>query len=727
MREYRLKAVIPTESEARGLHYDGDVYFASSNHLFRASKGRYAKICDVGGTIVDFRICEKLFIVTGERMYMNNENRMVGSLKRQFSCIQINKNLIAAACSNALEIWCIPTEFKFTLFSRHSRSLGHFLDITSVRFVDDNRVLTTSKDCTVRMFDIRTNTSTRICSTIGIPLAAYVLDSETKELVVVCEDGALLHFGLEGSDVTPKGIIYLNSRILASSCHSGFLAISVDNAEGDNLFVYRGQEPVHCAFVSHRIVDMALFGDSIAVKGPGFVGIYSLVVNLFTFELDLPKIMSMDVKKGVVAVGCSDKKVRIYDDQRCLHTFLDPNITHAVFSVHILQNSVLCLSSDGRVSVWDMKNGVCYRSFQVPVRVSASEVSDDGLLLFIADFIHYTVRVVDLQRGKEIDALNGHDGPVFRMGWDGDSLYTLSYDKTVRKWNVYSQTASELQVGKTATGLSVRNNKLCVATVGGLTIYDSDFNYEREIKVSLKARKRNEIFISEKPVESLDFTFDNRFIISGGEANTMKMISTETGDVVQMLRVSENKEWENYKEMLGKESSKPFDKTKIIEALKIVHSDTHRAFYVLTREGVGIYEPSLVKFIPVHLDVSLTPESIRSYMSKEEYLKATIGSLKINEYELIKEVVLSCPPNKVEGVVKHLDAGLVDGLRQAVSRMLDNSMYHLLAIRWLGFVVLYFGSSKTQGSELHNLKRNIDSTLRMGRLNRSMLLNVIRK
>lgn len=727
MREYRLKTVIPTESEAKGLYYDGDVYFSANNHLFKATKGRYTKICDVGGTIMDFSISEKLFIVTEERMYMNNGNKMLGSLKRRFSCISVKKDLIAVGLSNVLEIWHIPKEFKLPLFDQHSRNLGHFLDITSVRFMDDNTVVTTSRDCTVRLFDIQAHRSIRICSTMSVPIAAYFIDEEKKELVVVCEDGALLYFTIEGESISSKGIIHLNSKVLATSYHLGFVAISLDRESGENMLIYNGQEIVHCATVEHKILSMHLYGDTIAVKGPKFVGIYDLTINLFVFELDLPRIISMDVKKEMIAVGCADKKVRIYDERRCIHTFSDPNIAHAIFNVHILQNSVLCLCLDGRVSIWDIKNGVCYRSFQIPVRISASEISDDNLLLFIADFNNYSIRVVDLQRGKEIDTLKGHDGPVFKMKWDGDSLYTLSYDNTIRRWNVYSQTVEELQIKKMATGFSVRNRKLCVSTVNEITIYDPDFNYEREIKVTLKARKRNEIFISEKPVESLDFTFDNRFMVSGGEANTIKVISVDTGDVVQTLRVSDNKEWENYKEVLGKESFKPFDKTKIIEVLKIVHSSSQREFYILTREGVSIYEPSFIKFMPLHLDVSLTPESTRRYLDTGEYLKAAIGSLKINEYEIVKEVVVSCPIEKIEGVVKHLDMELVRNLRPVISRMLDNSMHHLIAIRWLKFIVFYFGSSEMQGTDLHKLKKNIGLTLKMGRLNKSMLLNIIKK
>lgn len=727
MGEYHLKTVIPTESDARGLHYDGDLYFSTNNHLFKCARGGYSMVSEVSGTVLDFSIGERLFIVTEERMCMNNGNTTVGTLKRTFNCITTRNGLIAAGGSNVLEVWHIPTEFKFTLFKRHSRNLGHFLDITSVRFIDDHRVITTSRDCTVRIFDILDNTSTRVCNTIGIPIAAYTTNQENTEIAVVCEDGALLYYTLEEGGVAAKGRLYLGSRILASSCYLDFIAVSTEKDDEENLVVYKGSERVYGASFKHKVLDICLFGDTVAIKGPGFVGIHDLINNLFVFALDLPKIVSMDVSKELVAVGCADKKVRVYDEHRCIQVFQDANITHPIFSVHFLTNSVLCLSTDGGVSVWDVKNGVCYRSFKIPVRVSASEVSGDGLLLFMADFNQYTIRVVDLQRSKEIDALSGHSGPIFRMKCDNDTLYSLSYDNSIRKWNVYSQTMDGLEMERMATGFAVRNNKLCVATEGELTIYDKHFGYEKGIKVSLRARKRNEIFVSEKPVEYLDFTFDGRYIVAGGESNTIKILSTDTGDVVQSLRVSSNKEWENYKERLGRESAKAFDKTKIIEVLKIAYSSSRRMFFVLTRAGVSIYEVSSARFSPVSLDVSLTPEAVRGYLNDGEYLKAAIGSLRINQYEIIKDVILSCPANRVEEVVKYLDPHLIENLRLVITQMLDSPMYHPISIRWLQPIVFYFGSSKTSRSEIHKLRRSIGTILRLGRQNRSMLLNIIRK
>ena len=65
MREYRLKTVIPTESEARRLHYDGDLYFSTNSYLFKYSRNRYSIISDVEGTILNFSIEETLIIRKG--------------------------------------------------------------------------------------------------------------------------------------------------------------------------------------------------------------------------------------------------------------------------------------------------------------------------------------------------------------------------------------------------------------------------------------------------------------------------------------------------------------------------------------------------------------------------------------------------------------------------------------------------------------------------------------
>ncbi|KAM0672475.1 hypothetical protein CWI42_012400 [Ordospora colligata] len=727
MREYRLKTVIPTESDAKGVYYDGDLYFASSNHLFKVKDGKYKRISGSNETILGFSISKRLFTITKDRMYMFNQDKIIGSLKKSFSCIEANEQFIAAGCSRVLEIWHVPKEAKFTLFNLHSRHFGHFLDITCVRFLDNSLVLTASKDCTVRLVNILKNKSVRVCNTIGIPIDIHVIDDSKKEIAVVCEGGVILYYVLDGYKMQFKDRIYINSKILASSSYSGFVAVSLDSNKEGNLLVYKGVDLIHHATVLHKISSISLFGSCIAVRGPKFVAIYDLVINAFLFELDLPKIVSMDTKKNIIATGCSDKKIRLYDEQRCTNTLEDPSMTHGIFSVHILNSSVLSVCIDGRVSVWDIKNGTCYRSFQVEMRVCSTEVSEDGLLLFVANFDDYSIRVVDLQRSKEIDVLKGHEGPITQMVWNRSSLYSASYDNVVKKWDVYNQIVTDLDVGKTITGLCVRDGKMCVSAIGEITIYDEHFDYERSVKISLKARKRNEIFISEKPVECVEFSLDNRFVICGGESNTMKIVAVDTGDVVQEMRVSQNREWENYKDVLGKEADTSFDKTKIIEVLKIIHSESQRMFYVLTRDGISMYEVSSVKFIPIRMDISLTPESIRLYIENEEYLKAMIGSLRLNQYEIIQEVVLSCPIERIEGVVKHLEESLAEVLRGVVSKMIENSMHCLVAVKWLGFIVLYFGSNNIKRPELDKLRRNAGMILKTGQLNRAMLDNIARK
>jgi periodic tryptophan protein 2 len=723
MREYKLRTVIPTESESRGLYYSGDLYFSSNTYVYKYSQGGYSMVSTAQETIQDFCIGEKVFIITHERMYMNNLSSIIGTLKNKCRSIAVSDRYIALGCSNVLEIWHIPREFKFTLFKLHSKSRAHFQDITSISFVSEDILLTASRDCTVRLLSIEDGRLTRVCTTREAPVGAY---SSGGRIIVASGDGVIAHYE-RGEEVKLVDRVFLDCNIVAASFHSGLLAVFTDRSEDSNLFVYRDLELVYSSRIDHGVTEMCLCEGLLALRGRNFVGIYSLVADLFIVELPLPRISAVAINKELMAVGCSDKKVRIYDGERCLNTLEDPNITHALFNVHFVQNSALAVSVDGRISVWDARSGVCYRSFRVDVRACATEVSEDGVVLFVADFDNYAIKVFDLQRSKEIDQLSGHMGPVYRMVYDGGYLYSLGYDNAVRRWDVYRQGVTELLLDKMAAGLAVKNGKVCVSLDGNLVVYDSGFNYENTIRASLRSRKRGDMFVSEKPVEQLDFSLDGRFVIAGGAANKIKVLSLETSDEVQGLKASNNKDWENYKEQLGKESTKPFDKTKIIEVLKIIHSGTQRIFYVLTREGVGIYDVSRTKFSPLSLDVELTPEAIQRYLEGGEYYKAVYGSLRINEYEIIKDVLLKCPSDRVEGIVKYLDEKLAGSLRSAISRMIENPVHHSSAIKWLKFVLYYFGSRGAQGSEMGKLRKAVDSTLATGKLNRAMLINILRR
>ena len=79
-----------------------------------------------------------------------------------------------------------------------------------------------------------------------------------------------------------------------------------------------------------------------------------------------------------------------------------------------------------------MKNGTCFRSFNIPVKISATTVCDDGMLMFIADYDTYKIRIIDLQRSREIDSLEGHESPVKHMLYTNSHLFTLSVDNELK-------------------------------------------------------------------------------------------------------------------------------------------------------------------------------------------------------------------------------------------------------------------------------------------------------
>jgi WD40 repeat protein len=107
-------------------------------------------------------------------------------------------------------------------------------------------------------------------------------------------------------------------------------------------------------------------------------------------------------------------------------------------------------SGDSTLRVWDVASGQQVRAFEnVPQGVQSLDISQDGKLVAVGhsganDFRDRdfeapgTIRIWDLESGREIRALNGHTKRLssVRFSADGKTLLSSSHDKTVRLWDV---------------------------------------------------------------------------------------------------------------------------------------------------------------------------------------------------------------------------------------------------------------------------------------------------
>lgn len=201
----------------------------------------------------------------------------------------------------------------------------------------------------------------------------------------------------------------------------------------------------------------------------------------------------------------------------------------------------VALSSDGKLAIsgsldntlklWEVESGREIRTFQGHSgAVHAVTFSRDNNFVFSGSRDN-SVRKWDINSGELVRRFQGHTGRVnaLAVSRDGESLFSASADGTVRHWRISN--GSEIRVLNGHDGevndvaVSPINNHIATAGSDNL-IKIWDISDGREIR-SFGGHMET--------VLSLDFSPDARFIVSGGDDRRLKLWDVTNGEPVRQF------------------------------------------------------------------------------------------------------------------------------------------------------------------------------------------------
>ncbi|KAK6089159.1 hypothetical protein P3W45_001858 [Vairimorpha bombi] len=626
MLHYSLRTAVPTESKSRGIFYDNrDIYFASNTYVYKVTEGQYS-ICGILQSSVRQIIPRNniLYAVTEDSLVLIHNKKNIASLRCNCISFSLSDKFIVLGNGTTLEIWYLPKEYKFGMFDLNTKIEQHNDEITCT-YIAEERIYSGSKDCSVKYYDLVLKKTERFINTKSYPIKILRIK---EHLVVVCEDGQIYYVNENNKKIENK--IFKNTKISSADQFGDLICVCIQENNKSLVEIISSGETIY-GVESHNLIDEISFNNlKVAMKSDKYVGLYNFEIDTFLFNLDLPKISCIDTTNELLGVGCADKKIRIYDDKRILSTFFDEKNTHPFYKIFFL-----------------------------------TAVCDDGMLMFIADYETYKIRVIDLQRSREIDSLEGHESPVKHMVYSENHLFTLSVDNELKKWNVFKSDCVSADLEKTATDFVVRNKKIYVSLLTEILIYDFNLEYES--------------------------SFDGKLIFLGGESNKISIMEMDSNNIEQTIKVSRNKKWKNYKDIIFKNQKKSCDKSDVIEVLDIIHSRNQHKVVFLSREGVFIYEKSTSKYLPLCLDIETTSEAISGYLESKKYLNALIASLKIKEISLIKNILDIVPEDQIEFIVKYIPENMVEDFRKYLINLISDRYRIQNLFRWMRYLIYYHG------------------------------------
>lgn len=424
---------------------------------------------------------------------------------------------------------------------------------------------------------------------------------------------------------------------------------------------------------------------------------------------------------SVAATGGDDGKVKLWNVESgfCIATFSEHTAPVTALEFSRGGTGVLFSASlDGTVRAWDLLRYRNFRTFTSPspCQFGSLAVEPNGEVICAGGTADsFDVFLWNVQTGKLLDVLNGHEGPVSSMMFSPNGsgmLATTSWDRTFRVWEVFRRTATVEPVGLNAEGMALAFRpdglEICIATFDGqLAFFDSrtskqtaiiecrrDISGGRSVddKVSRKSNAGGAAFTT------LSYTADGSALLAGGNANFICLYSiaervllnrwqlsldlnldgtqdkldsrklTEAG-AAELLDVDAHEDEMTPQERidrslpgaqsgdLAKRTTRRKARTKAIN-----FNPTGRSFAAATTLGLLLYSldaPGMLSeesFDPMDLEIELTPKAVRDAMRKGDALLALHGALRLNEGPLLRDVFEATPIAEVPLILSRMPA-----------------------------------------------------------------------
>ncbi|KAK9149703.1 hypothetical protein Scep_008460 [Stephania cephalantha] len=456
----------------------------------------------------------------------------------------------------------------------------------------------------------------------------------------------------------------------------------------------------------------------------------------------------------LLATGADDNKIKVWTVSSgfCFVTFSEH--TNAVTALHFMpsNNCLLSASLDGTVRAWDLFRYRNFRTFTTPSsRQFVSLASDQsGEVICAGTLDSFEIFVWSMKTGRLLDVLSGHEGPVHGLMFSPSNaiLASSSWDKTVRLWDVFEGKGAVETFPHTHDVLTSvyrpDGKQLACSTLDGQIHFwdplDGVLMYSIEGRRDIAGgrlmtdRRSAANSSSGKFFTSLCYSADGSYILAGGNSKYICMYDVSDQVLLRRFQITNNLSLDGVLDFLNSKNmteSGPLDlidddnsdedegiskQTRgklgydlpgsipnrgrpVIRTKCLRIAPTGRSWAAATTEGVLIYsiDDSFV-FDPTDLDIDVTPEAVDTALSEDQYQRALLLSLRLNEDFLIKKCILAVQPADIPAVASSVPFRYLQRLLEAFSDLMENCPHLEFILRWCQELCKTHGQSIQQNS-----------------------------
>ena len=320
--------------------------------------------------------------------------------------------------------------------------------------------------------------------------------------------------------------------------------------------------------------------------------------------------------------------------------------------------AIFATNSDGRFLAFDTVKNKFFRNIDIGESLSpVLALSPSGDLAIVSTSQSWIVKVVDIQRGSVIDSFSGHAGPISSLGFDplGTYIWSSSWDKTIRIWNLFSATKPPRLLGHNSDVvcalLRPDGRELASATLDGMVYFWSMVD-ESEADPTEGFLLRSVNFLdlirsskkhSNKPfghITSMKYSVDSAYLFVSGKFPFIAIFDPIYCTLIKKLYLPPS--W--------KVGSSCLDVSFDSACVALSHGNQILTFY---------QDSASLTFDPSDLELDVSPEAVYSLFKEGLFNRALCIAIRLNIYEIVKYLLQKIPRRSIPSVSRDLPLKVV--------------------------------------------------------------------
>ncbi|XP_012232202.1 periodic tryptophan protein 2 homolog [Linepithema humile] len=445
-----------------------------------------------------------------------------------------------------------------------------------------------------------------------------------------------------------------------------------------------------------------------------------------------------------IVTGGDDGKVKLWNTLSGFCTLTFHEHTSSISSVLFSHNRkfIASASLDGTVRAYDLAR---YRNFRTltsprPVQFSclALDASDEFLAAGGQDF--FDIYLWSMKLGSLLEILSGHEGPVASLAFSpspaSTELVSASWDKSLKIWNAIENGSAHETIRLTADALYVTykpsGEEVAVATLDGqITFFECKTARQTgfiEGRNDLGAgRSKTDLITAKKNLEGKAFTTlcysaDGMCILAGGRSKNVCIYNVQESVLLKKYEITQNRSLDGVDDVINRKYMSEFGNRALIEhreggnislrlpgvksgdmasrrvkpevrVFSLQFSPTGQAWAAATTEGLLLYSLDIgLMFDPFQLELGVTPDTVRETLDKQEYAKALMMALKLNEKSLTQQVLETIPYKEMELTTTSIPDVYIEKLLKFIASELESTRHIHFYLLWVETILTKHGS-----------------------------------